>query len=611
MNTGKILDEIAKNRILLLDGAMGTMIQGFKLTETDFRGGRFASHGTTLLGCNDVLCLTKPDVIESIHRSYLEAGADIIETCSFNATAVSLAEYGLADRAYEISAAAAGIARKAADAFSTGDKPRFVAGSMGPTAKSAGIPADMKDLSKRGITFDELAAAYYDNARGLLDGGADILLIETVFDIINAKAAIYAADRLREERQAPIPIIVSATIANDSGHILSGQSIADFCAAVLHGNPWAIGLNCSFGADKLEPHIRKLAGLAPCLVSAYPNAGLPNQLGEYGETPETMAVHLERYMQQGLVNILGGCCGSTPSHIAAIAEKVRGFPPRKLPKAVSAAAPFRQPPGTVTLIGERTNAAKNQEFLTFINEENYDEAVSLAQDMLEDGAAMINVCVDGALPDTKRAITRFLNLGLCYPDFAQAPVMVESSDWETVEAALKRLPGKGLAYAISLREGEAEFLRKARQARRCGAAVAVTLDDEPGRADYYSRKIARAGYSYALLTGGGGFPPEDIVFDPVVLPVAEHCAADFIRLCAWIRENCPGVNILGNIPNLSTAYQDDNAFREALHTVFLKWAGEAGLTMAIVNPSTLIPPDALEDGLWRAAEDAIFGPKPD
>jgi 5-methyltetrahydrofolate--homocysteine methyltransferase len=614
MNTGKILDKIAQSRVLILDGAMGTMIQDFKLAEEDFRGGRFASHGTSLLGCNDALCLARPDVIGSIHRSYLEAGADIIETCSFNATAVSLGEYGLADMAYEISAAAAGIARKAADAFSTPDKPRFVAGSMGPTVKSAGIAPDMNDLSKRSVTFDELAAAYYDNARGLLDGGADILLIETVFDAINAKAAVFAVDRLREERRTPVPLMISATVANDAGHILSGQSVTAFFASMLYGNPWAIGLNCSFGAGRLEPHVRKLAGFAPCRVIAYPNAGLPNGRGEYDETPETMAACLEGYLRQGLVNILGGCCGSTPAHIAAIAEKARRFSPRKAPAAVPPAG-LRggAAGGTVILIGERTNAVKNQEFLRLIEEEDYDEAVSIAQDMLEDGAAAISLCVDGAA-DTKSAVERFLNLGLCYPGFSQALVMIESSDWETVEAALKRLPGKGLACFLSFGEGEAEFLRKARQARRYGAAVAVALYDGPDRAVSYERKIAAAGCAYGLLTGGG-FSPEDVVFDPVVVPLSagvsgRDCVADFIRACAWIRENCPGAGILGNIADLSAGFQGDDAFRKALCAVFLKRAGEAGLSMAVVNPAALVPYDALEEGLRRAAEDALFGRAP-
>jgi 5-methyltetrahydrofolate--homocysteine methyltransferase len=614
MNTTKeILNKLAQERILILDGAMGTMIQGFNLTEEDFRGSRFASHTINLLGCNDVLCLTKPDVIEHIHRSYLEAGADIIETCSFNATAVSLADYGLANMAYEISAAAAEIARKAADSFSSANKPRFVAGSIGPTAKSASISPDITDLSKRSITFDELTAAYFDNARGLLDGGADMLIIETIFDTLNAKAAIFAVDRLREERQADIPLIISATVADASGRILSGQTITAFCASVLHGNPWALGLNCSFGADKLEPHIRELAAIVPCLVSAYPNAGLPNRQGTYEDPPGNMAACLEGYMRQGLVNILGGCCGSTPAHIAAIAEKARNYPPRKVVKAASVLSGLNAfiagSPKHPIIIGERTNGKKNPEFLTLIKDEDYDEAISIARDMLENGAVIIDLCMD--LPDAQTAITCFLNLGLCYPDFAQAPIMVDSSRWEVIETALSCIPGKALVNAISLKGGEDELLRKARLIRRYGAVAVVRLFDEHGPAACYERKIALADRSYALLTGAG-FSPEDIVINPIVTPTAtgnpeqDQYALDFIRACSWIREHCQGVNISGSISNISLSFQDNDPIRTALQGVFLKHAAEAGLTMAVVNPAVLTSCDALDPNLRQAAEDAIF-----
>jgi 5-methyltetrahydrofolate--homocysteine methyltransferase len=622
MSSRKILDEIAKDRILILDGAMGTMIQGFNLTEKDFRGSRFASHPVSLLGCNDILCLTRPDVIEHIHRTYLEAGADIIESCSFNSTAVSLGDYGLAGIAYEINVAAARIARRAADAFSTADKPRFVAGSIGPTAKSASISPDINDLSKRSITFDELVTAYYDNARGLLDGGADILLIETVFDTLNAKAAIFAIDSLKEERQVDIPLMISATIADISGHILSGQTLAAFSASILHGNPWALGLNCSFGADKLEPYIREMADLAPCLVSAYPNAGLPNRLGKYDETPEIMAACLEGYMRQNLVNIVGGCCGSTPAHIAAIAEKARCYPPRKKPHTrktpgvqKTSGAIFDAPMGTLALIGERTNVAGSRKFLKFIKEEKYDEAISIAQNMIEKGASGIDVCMDDAMLDAKTSMTRFLGLGLTYPDFAQTTIMVDSSRWEVIEAALKCIQGKSLVNSINIKEGKDEFLRKARLAHRYGAAVVVMLFDEQGQAATYERKIAIAGRSYVLLTGNG-FPPEDIIFDPNVLSIAtgipehDHYALDFINTCAWIREHCPGVNIIGGIANLSFSFRGNNLVRETMHTVFLKHAIDAGLTMAILNPVTMIPYDDLDPELRQAAEDVILCRKP-
>jgi 5-methyltetrahydrofolate--homocysteine methyltransferase len=539
---------------------MGTMIQRFNLTEEDFRGSRFASYNGKLLGCYDILCLTRPDVIEQIHRAYLEAGADIIETCSFNnSTAVSLADYGLAGMAYEISAAAAAVARKAADGFSTAGKPRFVAGSMGPTAKSASIPPDMNDLSKRAVTFDELAAAYYDSARGLLDGGADILLIETIFDTLNAKAAIFAVDRLREERQADIPLMLSATIADDSGRVLSGQSVAAFLASTAHGNPWAVGLNCSFGAAKLEPHIRELAGITPCLVSAHPNAGLPSRQGEYDETPETMAACLESYMRQGLVNIVGGCCGSSPAHIAAIAEKAGQYPPRKAPEkaAVTVLAgltPLRiEPSQTLAITGENAHTVE-------IPGDDYDEAVSAARDMLEDGAAMINVCWDN-VQDAKTAMIRFLGLGLCYADFAAAPAMVESSRWEVIESALKYVQGKSLVNALSLKDGETELLRKARLVRRYGAVPVIALVDEQGPAAGYEQKIALASRSYIHLTGNG-FPPEDFVIDLSGLQ-----DDDFIRACSRIRVHCPGAAISRGITDPFSGFQ--NTARKTLTAVFL------------------------------------------
>jgi 5-methyltetrahydrofolate--homocysteine methyltransferase len=534
------LDKLAQDRILILDGAMGTMIQSFKLTEEDFRGSRFASYTGKLLGCNDILCLTRPDIIERIHRAYLEAGADIIETCSFNnSNAISLADYGLAGLAYEISVAAAAVARKAADAFSTSGKPRFVAGSMGPTAKSASIPPDMNDLSKRAVTFDELAAAYYDSARGLLDGGADILLIETIFDTLNAKAAIFAVDRLREERQADIPLMLSATIADDSGRILSGQSAAAFCASVLHGNPWALGLNCSFGAASLEQHVRELAGIAPCLVSVHPNAGLPNRQGEYDENPETMAASLEDYMRQGLVNIVGGCCGSSPAHIAAISEKAGQYPPRRAPAKTTATVlaglkPLCiEPSQTLIFGGEEAHAVE-------IPEDDFEEAAAVARDLLEDGAAMINVCWDNAA-DAKTAMIRFLSLGLCYSVFASVPVMVESRRWEVIEAALKYLQGKSLVNSLSLKDGEMELLRKARLVRRYGAVPVIALTDEQGPAASYEQKISLASRCYVLLTGNG-FSAEDFVIDICGLQYD-----DFNRAYSRIRVHSSGVVISRDI----------------------------------------------------------------
>ncbi|MDR2258911.1 MAG: methionine synthase [Treponema sp.] len=633
MNIRETLNAAAAERILVLDGAMGTMIQRFRtpegqpLGEEDFRGRRFAGHRKDLLGCNDLLCLTKPEVISSIHDAYLRAGADIIETCSFNATSVSLGDFGLGDLAYEISTAAAVLARKAADAFSTPEKKRFVAGSMGPTAKSASLSPDIGDPGRRGISFDELAAAYYDNARGLMDGGADILLIETVFDTLNAKAAIFAVNRLTEERNRDIPLMISATVSDAAGRLLSGQTVEAFCVSVLHGRPWALGLNCSFGAEKLKGPAAEIAAFAPCLTSVHPNAGMPNQFGAYDESPESMAAFVEEYFKDRLVNIIGGCCGTTPDHIAAIAAKAAARPPRRLP-APNAGSPRRtflaglealaaggggqgEPAAPLIDIGERTNVAGSRKFLRLIKEEKYAEALGIARNMIEAGAAVIDVCMDDALLDAEKAMTSFLNLALADPDITKAPFMIDSSRWNVIEGALKCIQGKSLVNSISLKDGEGEFLRRARLARSYGAAVVVMLFDERGQAAEYERKIEVAGRSFRLLTEDG-FPPEDIVFDPNVLSIAtgipEHDSygLDFIRSCRWIREHCPGVQISGGISNLSFSFRGNDTVREAMHGVFLKHAVEAGLTMAIVNPAGLISYDEIDPALREAAEDVIL-----
>jgi 5-methyltetrahydrofolate--homocysteine methyltransferase len=616
------LAEISSRRILVLDGAMGTMVQTFKPAEADFRGERFKDHPLELRGCNDLLCLTRPELIASIHEAYLEAGADIIETCSLNSTAVSLADYGLADRAYEISAAAARVARNAADRFSTGDKPRFVAGSIGPTSRSASISPDMNDPGKRGIAWDELVAAYYDNVRGLLDGGADILLAETLYDTLNAKAAVFAIRRILEERRLDVPLILSATVSDTAGRLLSGQTVEAFWVSTAHAGLWAVGLNCSFGAEKLKPHIAALAAAAPCLISVYPNAGLPNRFGEYEETPQTMAAVLEGYMREGLVNIVGGCCGSTPEHIAVIAEKAERYPPRRAPRTrrqtlVAGLEPFaaNREQG-LTWVGERTNVAGCRQFLQYIKDENYREALALTRDMIARGASIINVGMDDPFLDAEASMKAFLNLALADPDIARVPVMIDSSRWEVIEAGLKLIQGKGLVNSLSLKEGEAEFLAKARLARRYGAAVVVMLFDERGQGADYERKIEIAGRSYRLLLEDG-FPPEDIVFDPNVLSVAtgiaEHdsYALDFIRACRWIREHCPDAQISGGITNLSFSFRGNNTVREAMHAVFLKHAFEAGLSMAIVNPAALVSCDSIETDLRAAVEDLLLCRRPD
>jgi 5-methyltetrahydrofolate--homocysteine methyltransferase len=642
MNIREQLNAAAEERLLVLDGAMGTMIQRFRtpegrpLGEDDFRGDRFAGHGKALLGCNDLLCLTRPDVVSSIHEAYLRAGADIIETCSFNATSVSLDDFGLGSLAYEISAAAAALARKAADDFSGPEKKRFVAGSMGPTAKSASLSPDISDPGKRAVSFDELAAAYYDNARGLIDGGADLLLIETIFDTLNAKAAIRAVQRLTEERRIDIPLMISATVSDSAGRLLSGQTLEAFCVSILHSRPWSIGLNCSFGAEKLKPHAASLAAFAPCLTSAHPNAGMPNQFGVYDESPETMTAVVEGYLREGLVNIIGGCCGTTPDHIAAIAARAARHRPRRIPGGTPGAEGPRLrrtflagleplpvgrgagggfPAAPLVDIGERTNVAGSRKFLRLIKDEKYAEALGVARDMIEAGAAVIDVCMDDALLDAEKAMTAFLNLALADPDIAKAPFMIDSSRWPVIEGALKCIQGKALVNSISLKDGEAEFLRRARIARTYGAALVVMLFDEQGQAAEYERKIETAGRSYRLLTGDG-FPPEDIVFDPNVLSIAtgipEHDSygLDFIRACAWIRENCPGVQISGGISNLSFSFRGNDTVREAMHGVFLKHAVDAGLTMAIVNPAGLASYDEIDPALRQAAEDVILCRRP-
>jgi cobalamin-dependent methionine synthase I/methionine synthase I (cobalamin-dependent) len=622
MKTRETLDRMAAEKVLILDGAMGSMIQAFRsasgegLGEADFRGGIFEGHGTALMGCNDVLCLTRPDVITGIHEAYLRAGADIIETCSFNANAISLGDYGLGERAYEISAAAAALARKAADGFSVPERRRFVAGSMGPSSKSAGISLDMNDPAKRAVSWDDLEGAYYDNARGLLDGGADMFLVETVIDSINAKAALFAIHRLLGERGMDVPVMISASVAN-AGRLLTGQTLEAFCVSVLHGNPWSIGLNCSFGAERLKPHLGELAAFVPCLVSAYPNAGMPNRLGEYDDTPEFMAACIETYLKEGLVNIVGGCCGSTPAHIAAIAAMARDYRPRtaaargrKTFLAGTKSLAVGDKPGLV-FIGERTNVGGSKEFLEFIKEGEYDEALDVARDMIESGAAVVDVCMDDALLDPAAAMRNFINMAACFSDVAELPVMIDSSRWEVIEEGLKCLPGKGLVNSISLKDGVEEFLRKARLVRAYGAAAVVALFDEQGQAVSYERKIEIAARSWLLLTNAG-FPPEDIVFDPNVLAVAtgipEHDArgADFIRACSWIRKNCPGCQISGGISNLSFSFRGNNRVREAMHRVFLKHAGEAGLTMAIINPAGLVAYDDIDAELREAAEDVIL-----
>jgi len=595
----KELDALIRERIVIHDGAMGSMLKGHKLS--------------------DLLCLSNPELITAVHDAYLEAGADIISTCSFNANAVSLAEYGMADKAYEISRAAGAIARQSADKFSVAGKRRFAAGSMGPMTKSASIASDLSDPGKRSISWDELEAAYYDNARGLLDGGVDILLLETIFDTLNAKAAIAAVIRLREERKARIPLIISATVSGAGGRLLSGQTIEAFTVSVSHAEPLALGLNCSFGAEKILPYLARLSAFTRFPVICYPNAGLPDSSGAYSDGPVEMAGFMKTFFEQRLVNIAGGCCGTTPAHIAAITELAKNYPPRPLPEKpkISYLSGLEILPlperGSVEfiIIGERANVAGSRKFLKLVQNGEWDEAVNVAEETLSAGAKVIDVCMDNALLDGKAAMVQFLNNALFNPEIARFPVMPDSSRWDILEAALKCIQGKPLVNSISLKEGEAEFLRRAALIRRYGAAVMVMLIDEEGQAMSYERKIQIAERSYSLLTGMG-FPPEDIVFDPNVLTIAtgiaEHdgYALDFIRACSWIVDNCPDVHVSAGVSNLSFSFRGNNEIRSALHTVFLNHAIKAGLSMAILNPADFIPMDGLRKELREAAEDAVL-----
>jgi 5-methyltetrahydrofolate--homocysteine methyltransferase len=621
MNIRERLEEIAERRVLILDGAMGTMVQRYKLDEADYRGRRFDGHTHKVKGCNDLLCLTRPELISGIHEQYLEAGADIIETCSFNANAVSLADYGLSEYAYEISRAAAAIARRAADTHSTPSAPRFVAGVLGPTTKSAGISPDMDDPGKRSIGWDELEAAYYDNARGLLDGGADILLIETIFDTLNAKAAGAAALRLMDERGAAVPVMVSAAISDAAGRLLAGQTVEAFCVSMTHLAPWTIGLNCSLGAEKLKKSVEALARAVPCRVSAHPNAGLPDENGEYTETPEMMAAFLREYVDEGLVNVLGGCCGSTPEHIAAIAEMTReraktGRKPRALPQRqhktiVSGLEPLCIDRKKLTIVGERGNAPGSKLFLELIKAEKYEDGLRLVRKNIEDGAQIIDICMDDGLIDGEKTIVTFVNLALSDPDIAKVPFFIDSSRFSVIEAALKCIAGKAIANSISLKEGEADFLRKARRLRALGAAAVVMLFDEHGQAADYERRVEIATRSYRLLTGAG-FPPEDIIIDPNILAVAtgmsEHdrYALDFIRSIPEILARCPHAHISAGVSNLSFSFRGSSLIRNAMHAVFLHIAREAGLSIAIVNIAAIGLYGKLDAQLRETIEDLLL-----
>ena len=617
------LNEQLESRILLLDGGFGTMVQQYGLTEEDYRGERFAEWPLRLRGCNDLLALTQPDTVRAIHEKYLAAGSDIITTDSFNANAVSLRDYGLEAYAYEIARAAAETARRAVDACTARNpqKPRFVGGSIGPSNHALSLSPKVDDPAARDLTFAELEQAYYDQTRGLIDGGADLLMLETFFDTLNAKAAIHAILRLFDERGSRLPVMVSGTLT-PSGRTLSGQTVEAFYASVAHVEPVAVSLNCSFGARQLLPYLERLAAVAECRVAVYPNAGLPNVTGGYDETPAMFADEMGEYLRRGLLNMVGGCCGTTPEHIFELQKIIGGYAPRPLPEprhesVLSGLEPLRiVPEANFINAGERTNVAGSAKFARLIREGSYEEALTVARDQVEAGAQLIDVCMDDGMIDGVQAMRTFLNLAAAEPEIARVPVMIDSSKWEVLVAGMESTQGKSIVNSISLKEGEEEFLRRAREIRRHGAAAVVMLFDEKGQADTFERKIGVARRAYDLLKNDG-FPAEEIVFDPNILAVAtgmaEHdgYAKAYIDATRWIHENLPRAKVTGGVSNLSFAFRGNNAVREAMHSAFLCHAIAAGMEMGIVNPQLLKVYSDIDPELLERVEDVILCRRPD
>jgi 5-methyltetrahydrofolate--homocysteine methyltransferase len=607
-------------RILVLDGAMGTMIQRYKLSEQDFRGTRFAEHGKDVKGNNELLSLTRPDIIDEIHRQYLEAGADVIETNTFGATSVAQGDYELPELAYELNLASARLARAACDAYSTPQRPRFVAGALGPQPKTASISPDVNDPGARNITFDELRAAYVEQLEGLVEGGIDVVLIETIFDTLNAKAAIFAVEEVFEARGIRLPVMISGTVTDASGRILSGQTVEAFWNSVRHARPATIGLNCALGAALMRPYVAELSKICDTYVCVYPNAGLPNPMSDTGfdELPADTSGLLEEFARAGLVNMAGGCCGTTPDHIREIALKVAQLAPRTVPEVpvktrLSGLEPLNIDEESLFVnVGERTNVTGSKMFARLIREEKYDEALAVARQQVENGAQIIDINMDEAMLDSVACMRRFLNLIASEPDIARVPVMIDSSKWEVIEAGLKCVQGKPIVNSISMKEGIEPFLHHARLCRRYGAAMVVMAFDEQGQADTLQRRREICGRAYKLLVEQEGFAPEDIIFDPNVFAVAtgidehNHYAVDFIEGAAWIRENLPHARISGGISNVSFSFRGNEPMREAIHTVFLYYAIRAGLTMGIVNAGQLGVYADLEPQLRDLVEDVIL-----
>jgi 5-methyltetrahydrofolate--homocysteine methyltransferase len=630
--TENTLRELLAQRILILDGAMGTMIQQYKLTEADYRNERFADFKAPagereifVKGNNELLTLTQPHIIQEIHEKYLAAGADIIETNTFGATSVAQDDYHMAHLVYEMNVEAAKLAKAACVKYSTLDKPRFVAGALGPTPKTASISPDVNDPAARNVSFDQLVSAYLEQVRGLVEGGADILMVETIFDTLNCKAALFAIDSFFEEHGSTLPIMISGTVTDASGRILSGQTVTAFWHSVRHAQPLTIGLNCALGATLMRPYAEELSKIADTFVCIYPNAGLPNPMSDTGfdETPDVTSSLVKEFAISGFVNIAGGCCGTTPAHINAIYESIKDLPPRAVPQVppytrLSGLEPFIIDDNSLFVnVGERTNVTGSKAFARMIINEQYEEALSVARQQVENGAQVIDINMDEGMLDAVKAMTHFLNLIASEPDIARVPIMIDSSKWSVIEAGLKCVQGKAIVNSISMKEGEAEFLRQAKLCRRYGAAVIVMAFDEKGQADTYERKTEICKRAYDLLVQEIGFPPEDIIFDPNIFAIAtgidEHnnYAVDFINATRWIKENLPHAKISGGVSNVSFSFRGNDPAREAIHTVFLYHAIKAGMTMGIVNAGMMGVYDDLAPELKERVEDVVLNRRPD
>lgn len=621
----EILEKVSKDRILVLDGAMGTMIQNYKLKEADYRGERFKDFGYDLKGNNDLLSLTQPQIVEAIHDAYYEAGADIVETNTFNANSISLEDYHMPELAFELNKASAEIAKRSAAKFTAAnpDKPRFVAGALGPTNKTASLSPDVNDPGYRGVSFDQLKEAYMTQIQGLAEGGVDVFLVETIFDTLNAKAALFALDEFFEKEGKAWPVMVSGTITDASGRTLSGQTIEAFWLSMKHLDLFSIGINCALGAEEMRPYINALSKVANCRISCYPNAGLPNEFGEYDQTAQQMQSYLDEFAGSGFVNVVGGCCGTTPDHIKAIAEAVGNYQPRTIPDI----APISNYSGLEPLfvrkdlnfinIGERTNVTGSRKFARLIKEDNYEEALSVARQQVENGAQIIDVNMDEGMLDSKKAMVDFLNLIMAEPDIAKVPIMIDSSKFEVIEAGLKCVQGKCIVNSISMKEGEEEFIRQATLVKRYGAAMVVMAFDEEGQADTTERKVEICQRAFHILTEKVGVNPEDIIFDPNIFAIAtgieEHneYAINFIEATKQIKALCPGAKISGGVSNISFSFRGNNAVREAMHSAFLYHAIHAGMDMGIVNAGMVEVYEDIPKDLLELVEDVLFNKRSD